>query len=61
MSEYVQGNPVEYDINDNSIIISDETIDGLIKKRKFYQIVNKNPDILNYIKSANNKKSDIIQ
>ncbi len=37
------------------------TIDGLIKKRKFYQIVNKNPDILNYIKSANNKKSDIIQ
>ena len=31
VSEYVQGNPVEYDINDNSIIISDETIDGLIK------------------------------
>ena len=29
------------------------TIDGLIKKHKFYQIVNKNPDILNYIKPIN--------
>lgn len=37
------------------------TIDGLIKKHRFYQIVKSNPDILNYIKSSNNKKSDIIQ
>ena len=38
------------------------TIDGLIKKHKFYQIVNKNPDILNYIKPINqipNKQTNI--
>ena len=37
------------------------TIDGLIKKRKYLQIVKKNPDILNYIRPVNNKKSNIIQ
>lgn len=31
VSEYVQGNPVQYNTDDNSIVISDETIDGLIK------------------------------
>ena len=38
------------------------TIDGLIKKHKFYQIVNKNPDILKYIKPINqipNKQTNI--
>ena len=31
VSEFVTENPVEYDTEDNSIIISDDTIDGLIK------------------------------
>ena len=31
VSDYVQGNSVQYSTDDNSIVISDETIDGLIR------------------------------
>lgn len=31
VSDYVQGNSVQYNTDDNSIVISDETIDGLIR------------------------------